>query len=742
MAGNPVLNGAVTFEGGLNYEGCRLSPGTAEAPFGVVTVNGNLNLTGDVFVEVNLQTEGTVRVDKVMVNGDLTFKNTNTLTVVPSEDVPAEGEYVLMECTGTLTASANKINVRGLVGLKYEVEVREKQIVLVVHPTREASLGVVWTGAVNKNWDYQTNNFQIDGTPTSFVANDEIIFPSEAVTKSVTLTDLMVTNGVRFTHESGTYVFSGDGGFSGAGDFVMNGKGSVTLNATKSNYTGKTVLNSGTVTVKNLEMKGVESCFGAGERIEIGKATLTINNTNAATNRNIVLTDTATINIPSGTATVQSAVTGSKGVLLKKGNGQLNLNYGGVNGYKATILNAGTLSQGAWNATFGTATSSILVTGNSTIRIFDVNSTSTIPNFQNAVTIDKGKTLTFNVGSRCSIRGSLLGEGTIKVSFPYVRGDVYTNVSQFEGTYDVMTSNCRFVQAMDFSKAILKLESGAYAAGFKSGSGTEQSYTHKVGSLQGAGTIGTGTWNVGYRSDNDTFAGEFNSAATVNKYGEGTWTLTGASAGALSIYAGAVLAQNTSAPVTTGSVTVRNGGLLAGTGQVKNVSVLNGGTLGAGKSSTAVGTLTVTGNLTMSSGSILRVRTRSTAITTTSDAFKVAGSVKLTSPTIDLSEQLNSNYTFGDDAEIKVFTGDGSITLTGTVTLLPETPKPGYLWDTSALASEGVIRVVADPTGIRGISAENLNENDVIYDLSGHRVKTITQSGSYIINGVKVYIRK
>lgn len=743
LAGNPVLNGATTFEGGLNYEGCRLSPGTADAPFGIITVNGDLNLTGNVFVEANLQTSGTVKADKVVVNGDLTLKNTNTLTIVPAEEVPAEGEYVLMECTGTLTASANKIDVRGLVGLRYAVEVREKQIVLVIYPTREASLGVVWTGAVNKNWDYQTNNFQIDGTPTSFVANDEVIFPSDAVNKSVTLTDLMVTNGVRFTHDSGTYVFSGDGGFSGTGDFVMNGKGNVTLNATKSNYTGKTVLNSGTVSVKNLEMKGVESCFGAGERIEIGKATLIINNTNAATNRNIVLTDTATINIPSGTATIQSAVTGSKGVLLKNGAGQLNLNYGGVNNYKATILNAGTLSQGAWQSTFGAAASPIHVTGNSKIQIFDSNSSSTMPNFQNAVTIDKGKTLTFNVGSRCSIRGSLLGEGTIKISFPYVRGDVYTNVSKFEGTYDVMGSrDCRFVQAMDFSKAILKMESGAYAAGYKSGSGTEQNYTHKVGSLQGAGTIGIGIWNVGYRDEDDTFAGVFNSAATVNKYGNGAWTLTGASQGALNIYAGSVLAQNTSAPVTTGAITVRNGGLLAGTGQVQNVTVMSGGTLGAGKSATAVGTLKVMGNLTMSSGSTLRVRTRSTATTTQSDAFNVTGSITLTSPAIDLSQQLNSNYTFTDDAEIKVFTGGGSIKVNGTVTLLPETPKPGYLWDTSALASEGVIRVVADPTGIRELSVENLNENDVIYDLSGRRVRTIMQSGSYIINGVKVYIKK
>ena len=89
-----------------------------------------------------------------------------------------------------------------------------------------------------------------------------------------------------------------------------------------------------------------------------------------------------------------------------------------------------------------------------------------------------------------------------------------------------------------------------------------------------------------------------------------------------------------------------------------------------------------------------------------------------------------------------MFVGDGDITITGEVTLLPEIPMPGYLWDTSALATEGVIRIVADPVGIHELSAENLTENDVVYDLAGRRVKTITHAGTYVVNGRKVYIKK
>ena len=184
LAGNPVLNGAITFEGGLNYEGCRLAPGTADAPYGVMTFNKDLTLKGGVFMEMDLQTEGEAKCDRLQVNGNLTLQKTNTFTFVLAESVPAPGEYVLAECTGTLTANANNIQVRGLVGLKYAIDVREQQIVLVVAGTRDPALGVTWTGEVNGKWDYQTDNFVLQDEPSSFVAGDEVIFPEEATRRT------------------------------------------------------------------------------------------------------------------------------------------------------------------------------------------------------------------------------------------------------------------------------------------------------------------------------------------------------------------------------------------------------------------------------------------------------------------------------------------------------------------------------------------------------------------------------
>ena len=240
-------------------------------------------------------------------------------------------------------------------------------------------------------------------------------------------------------------------------------------------------------------------------------------------------------------------------------------------------------------------------------------------------------------------------------------------------------------------------------------------------------------WNVGFLGTNTSFAGIIGSGATLNKYGDGTLTLTGASAGPINIYAGEVKAMNTSKSTTTGTITVRSGGLLTGTGQVQNVVVQSNGTLGAGQTASAVGTLTVNGTLTLNSGAVLRLRTRSTATRTTCDAFKVAGTVKLTSPVINVTE-LSTSYEMVEGAELQVFTGAGAVTVSGTVTMQPATPKAGYLWDTSALTTEGVIRVVADPVGITSPTATP-SQSGAVYDLSGRKIADDKSSARQVTKG-------
>ena len=46
---------------------------------------------------------------------------------------------------------------------------------------------------------------------------------------------------------------------------------------------------------------------------------------------------------------------------------------------------------------------------------------------------------------------------------------------------------------------------------------------------------------------------------------------------------------------------------------------------------------------------------------------------------------------------------------------------------------------VVEPTAIEDVDAEV--ENNVIYDLSGRKIETITKGGIYIIGGKKVYVK-
>ena len=734
LAGDAVVNDIV-FEGALNYEGCRLMPNEQ------MTFKNGLTLDKFVYMEMDIVTaEGNQSADLLKVEGNLCVTSPVAFTIVPAEDNVQPGKYKLIEYTGEFSGSVDKFSVRGLTGLSYKIVNEDNAIWLVINAQREASLSVKWTGEVDGVWNYQTKNFMLNDVATEFVAEDAIEFNDDATTTTITVGDLMPVSKVTIDNDTKAYIFNGDGGFSGSGMLVKNGNGKLTLNTTKSNYTGATVINGGTVVVKELADGGMASSLGAAsssaDNLKIGQATLYVNNSNTSTNRGITLTDTATIQVASGATSLKGIIKGS-GMLVKTGTGQLNITYAGANTWSGgTQLKAGTLAMGAWNTTFGTATSKIEVLGNSTIRVFDQNSTSAVPTINNTIDVMKGKTLTIETGKRCAIRGKLTGAGNVKISFPYVRGDVYTNMSAFEGVFESTGGQLRLASAIDLSKGTLKLGAGVYAAHVKGGSGDEQVLTSKIGSLVSTATdctLASGNWNVGYLGNNDTYAGMFNSAATLNKYGEGDLTLTGSSQGKVNIHEGRVLVNNTSAETTTGAITVNNGGILAGAGKTATVTVKKGGVISAGKSDYVAGTMTITGNLSVNMGGVVYSRVRGTS-STRNDAFNVAGRVALVSPVFRL-ERVNGEYSEGD--EIKLFTGDGQVTLSGEPQFEPAVPKTGYLWDYSTLTTDGTIRVIADPVGIEGIEADADKDHD-IFDVSGHKLRNVTNRGVYIINGKKV----
>ena len=704
LSGNTVLNDTITFEGGLNYEGCRLMPET------LITLKKSMTLPGNVYIELEPGS-------KIIVEGDLTFMNTNYITVkLQSQDA---AEYVVAECTGTMTCDVAKLKTRGLDGINYDLVVKDhKQLVLVINPTRAPAENVVWTGSESRVWDYKAKNFALGGSAeTSFVAGDQVEFNAQAAQKTITLNEPMVTNGVFF--DSGKYTLSGDGGISGEGNVTVNRDADVTLNMKYSDYTGKTIINGGTLTVPNFYDGGQKSAIGASTaaegNLQINGGTLVLSKDNMATDHIVTLTDTATIRVTSSNSalTLKGQVKGT-GYLLKDGPGRINFNYGGVNSFAGVIVKKGTIAQGAWNGTFGKSGSPMLLAGGEVHQI-DVNSTSTVPTLNHVITVQEGTTNKIVGSSRGKINGSFKGSGNLTIQTKYVRCDIGANFSQFEGQLTAIGDggNFRLMSSVtDMSKANFVVGAATTVSHMASGGGSEVAATLKIGSLLGTATDGVlggsqSTYLIGYRNEDTSFSGLLK-AKSITKVGSGRLTLkTAGHTSPITVSGGTLELQNTSSNVMcSGTITVAKGATLTGTATVQAVTMQQGATFVC-TLTLSNSKLTVKGNLTHN-GDTLLIHVPSYRKLKEGDeltVFDVAGTHK-------------------GEVVVKAEAEDGTY----------------YVFDTTSLLTDGKVRVVSVSTGIHSVENGQSAMDDQIYDLQGRRVPT-SKHGLYIKNGKNVIIR-
>ena len=706
LAGNAIVND-MTLEGALNYEGGRLAPGaTIEATdnpngtenfaIGTITFKKGLTINKRIFVEMDIADEKTT--DYLKVEGNLNVSASAIFTIRHNDGDLEPGKYKLIAYSGNYEGDMKHFTVRGLTGLSYNIINEENAIWLVINEQRTASTGVRWTGSESQVWDYQTKNFVLNNTATEFVAQDGVEFTDEATTTTVTMNDLMPVQSVTFSNATKAYTIKGNGGISGNGSLIVNGGGNVTLNTTESDYTGATIINSGTVTVAELADAGIPSSIGAAtassDNWQMGKATLIVNNSNTSTNRGLTLNDTATFTINSGSTALKGTIKGT-GTLVKKGAGQLNLNAG--NSYSGgVILENGTLAQGAWNATLCASGASLTVK-NGTVRIFDQNSTSTIPNFNYKVSVPKGGKMTLNAGQRCHINGSFSGEGSVTLTIPYVRTDMMADWSSFNGNLTVTGNQFRLCKSIDMKGTTLTLGDGLYMGHFRSGSGDAQSLTSHIGALASTGnpTIGNGTFNVGYNNQNATFTGTL--TCNTHKYGTGDWTLTGtANTGTLTIHEGAVIANNTSGTIA-GTINVMKGSSLYGKGFVKSVSLKKGSKLMAGQATYLNGTLTINGTLTSEGGSTILMKIGKA----NNDKLHFGGAAIFGKDTLEITV---TNRTIAEGEEFQLFEIDKTFKHSFIV---KGTPGEGLMWDITDIVTTGIIRAVSTD-GIHAIGQNSV----------------------------------
>ncbi len=714
LSGKAVLLDTLVLEGALNYEGCRLLPGEI-GQMDTIELKKSLNVSKRLFVEADIcQTDSLCQSDLILVGGDLALNAPVIFSISPIGEAKP-GRYKLMEYAGRCSGKG-ELSYTGLTGLYCTIVREDKAIWLVINEQRPAMSQVFWTGAAGNVWDYQSANFRIGTTATEFVSGDSLVFGDEAVLTSFRVDQPMPVGSVVFANDSKDYTIEGDGGFSGSGSLTFQGNGRVTMKTRKNSYTGPTNLTSGTLVVSDLMDNGMESSIGSGSRLNIGKATLVVNNSSASTNRTVVLSDTATIQVPSGTVSLKGQVSGT-GMLVKTGGGQLNLTYSAANSYRGgTVIKGGTLAMGTSKATFGATGSNVYIQDNSTIVLFNNNSTSDVPNLNHKFILSQGKSLTVKMGQRCQLNGSLSGQGNVTVNFPYVRGEFRLDMSGFKGKLTATGNQFRLNQSTQMKNVEVVLSDDVYLAHFTAGSGTENNQTSYLGALSssvGTSSLGTGTWNIGYLNSDFRFDGTFSSKATVHKYGSGTMKLTGASAAPITIHEGTVEANCSSAATTSRRITVQSGATLRGSGKTSSVNVESGGTLAFG-SLINTGTLNLTGELNVSEGGRIELRLSKVL----SDKLESNAAVNLTSPVFVLT-RTGSAEAWTEGTRIQLISGNPTIQLTGTPSVEPEVPCEGCVWDWSELASAGVLKVVK-ATAVFTVKTDDVLEN--VYDMLGRKV--------------------
>lgn len=711
LSGNAVLLDTVTFEGALNYEGCRLMPAGAD---GVICSKRSMVLPGNVYIEVDAANG---KCGRISVEGDLTFRLQNTISM--NHDELAAGTYTIAECTGTLTVDVTKLKTRGLDGVNFDFVVEGGKLLLVVRETRDAAIGVVWTGSESNVWNYKQDNFWLDAA-TSFVAGDAVVFTADAGRTTLSVPDAVVTSGVTF--QSGKYVLNGDGSLSGEGGLTVSKDADVTLNMKYSDYTGATVVNGGTLTVPNCYDGGQKSALGAATpaegNLQLNGGTLVLARDNMGTDRIITLTDTATIRIDQSNSalTLKGQVKGT-GYLVKDGPGTLNFNYGDTNNFAGLIVKQGKVAQGSWNSTFGRSGSPMVLAGGEVHQI-DQNSSSTTPVFDHRVTVVEGTTNRILGSSRGKVNGTFYGTGNLTIETRYVRCDVGANLSNFEGTLTAVGRQFRLMtNVTNMRKGRLQVGAGTYIAFYGAGSGSEASATMQIGSLLGTATDGvlgggSSTYQIGYLNEDTQFSGLL-TANSIVKVGTGKLKLvTAGHTSPITIQGGTVELQNSAATaMTSGLITVASGGTLQGTGMATAVTATKGGTVTGGVNGN-VGVLRLSGALRMNSGSRLLVKLGKTS---GNDRFTVKGSIIHTKDTIVLSIPEGRVLKEGD--ELLLFTS-GFASATGTPLIKAEAADGSvYEFDLSTLNTDGKIRVTTAITGIESLL--NGNRQLSVYSLDG-----------------------
>jgi outer membrane autotransporter protein len=329
---------------------------------------------------------------------------------------------------------------------------------------------------------------------------------------------------------------------------------------------------------------------------------------------------------------------GAPGYVPTAGNATITNNNGGTLNFRdaSTAGSAHITNNSGGGLSFYHASTagSATITNNYGIGFYD---TSTAGNA--AITNNSGGTLGFNNASSAG-SATITNSGNLAFGSTSTAGNAtITNNNNliFYGTAGSATitnnsgGNTSFRDSSDGGSARFINNAGStFDISGLTASGTA------AGSIEGAGShrLGGKTLTVGGNNLSTTISGVIadgggfgGTGGSLTKTGTGTLTLTGTNTytGATTVNGG-TLAVNSALTATSG-ITVNNGGALGGTGTVGNTTITSGGALAPGNS---IGTLTVQGNLVLSTGAAYMVEVSPAA----ADRTNVTGTATLAGATV------------------------------------------------------------------------------------------------------------
>jgi autotransporter-associated beta strand protein/T5SS/PEP-CTERM-associated repeat protein len=385
---------------------------------------------------------------------------------------------------------------------------------------------------------------------------------------------------------------------SGAGTLGKAGVGTLILTGNNS-YAGGTTITGGFINFNSANSfgSGLITINGGGLQWATG------NSADISAQLAAFGAGGATFDTNGNNVTLAASLSGPGG-LIKTGAGTMTLS--GVNSYQGgTAINGGTVAVTA-DANLGAAAGG-LAFGGGTLQFLSGFTTN------RTVTLSAGGGTLDTNGNNATLAGAIGGAGgltkvgagtmTLSGASTYLGGTTVNAGTLQAGAANVFAPASAYTIA---NGATLNL------AGFN----------QSIGSLAGAGavTLGAATLTTGNDNTSTTFSGAISGTGGLTKIGTGTLLLTGTSnyTGATTVNAG-TLSVNGS--IASSALTVNAGGTIGGNGTIGNTTI-NGGTLSPGNS---IGTLTVQGNLVLTSASAYLVEVSPTA----ADRTNVTGTASL-----------------------------------------------------------------------------------------------------------------